>query len=133
VSDDAADGPSGSGAREHERLPGVSGPESVTPVRRVEAALPVRKARRAANLKDLVDAILLIAVDVLVVKWPAAHIPGLSRHSSFIVLIWTNVAFLAIWYLARIWPRMRARRIAASWNQREQNHLERTVRPPRRG
>lgn len=101
-----------------ELLPGVSHAESPPHVVFQSRAVVVR-ARRRALLRDVLDLVLLIAVDVLFVRFPNTHVPLLGRHNSLTILLSLNAALLAYVWFARALPRWRARRVASTWNANE--------------
>ena len=95
-------------------LPGVSHAESPPDVVFHSRAVVVR-ARRRALLRDVLDIVLLIAVDYLFVRFPRTHVPLLDRHDSLVLLIGLNVALLVYLWIARSAPKWRARRVASTW------------------
>lgn len=108
-------------AKQKDLLPGAAGPRASAPVPRTNAQHQVQKVRRAASIRDTIDSVLLIAVDVFFFLWPEAHIPFLSRASSVLVLILANVLLVGFWVVTRSIPRWRARRIAKSWDSEERS------------
>ncbi len=101
-------------------LPGVittgCAPDVLAESRRVVAS-----ARRRAAFRDAFDIFLLGCVDALFLRWPYAHLPLLDRSVTMLVLASTN-ALLLVWiWSARILPRWRAHRVAATWNPSERN------------
>jgi hypothetical protein len=101
-----------------ELLPGVSHAESPPHVVFHSRAVVVR-ARRRALLRDVLDLALLVAVDVLFVRYSHTHVPFLDRHDSLTILLFLNAALIAYVWFARALPRWRARRVAATWNADE--------------
>ena len=112
----------------HTLLPGVTvaqtAPAVVFQSRKVLAS-----ARRRAALRDIFDLFLLVCVDGLFLRWPRAHVPGLDRIDSLFLLAAVNAALIGYIWLARAFPRWRARRVAATWcvaeRSRTFNRLER--------
>ena len=101
-----------------ELLPGVSHAESPPNVV-FQSRLVVARARRRALLRDVLDLVLLFAVDLLFVRFPQTHVPLLARRDSLSVLIGLNAALLVYVWFARALPRWRARRVASTWNADE--------------
>ena len=100
-------------------LPGVH--DAVSPPRQVfESRSVIRRARRRAALRDSFDVLFLITIDVLFLRGPESHVPFLGRYDSLAVLGFVNLAIVAHLWLARMIPRWRARRIAATWAPSEQ-------------
>lgn len=111
-------------------LPGVSRATGASPITGRSVGIIV-DARRRANLRDAAQLGLLITVDWLFLRWPAAHIPSFTRDSSLdLVLLMNAVAVLHV-IVARMWPVWRARRVASTWSARERAHLTQTVRSSR--
>jgi len=102
-------------------LPGAGGPHASPPTPRTNAQHQVRQVRRAAAIRDTIDSVLLLVVDVFFFFWPEAHVPFLSRASSVLVLILANVLLVGFWVVTRSIPRWRARRIAKSWDSEERS------------
>jgi hypothetical protein len=75
----------------------------------------IRRARRRAILRDAAQLALVIAVDALLIHWPAAHVPLLSRGDSLALVAALNALMAASVWLARAFPRWSARRIATTW------------------
>lgn len=100
-------------------LPGVK-QQSVppTPVARNLASV-VHQARYKRLVRDVVDVLLLLLVDVLFLSWPDSHIPFLSRQVSGNLLVLAHLALMTHWLITRALPRYRARQIAATWSPRE--------------
>jgi hypothetical protein len=105
-----------------ELLPGVSLAESPPHVVFQSRTVVVR-ARRRALLRDVLDLLLLLAVDVLFVRFPQTHVPLMARHNSLIVLLVLNAALLAYVWFARALPRWRAQRVASTWNADERGRF----------
>jgi hypothetical protein len=107
-----------------DRLPGVFGPESVRPRRRCRRTTElVRTARSRANRRDLIDTFLLLAIDWMFIRWPAVHVPALSRDASMRVLLAAHLLFGIYWIATRIGPSWRASRIAATWSRDERTRV----------
>ena len=83
----------------------------------------IRRARRRALARDILDILLLLAVDYLFVHWPYARLPLMNRHDSLELLVAVNALFAGYLWIARAFPRWRARRVAGSWTPREQERL----------
>ena len=111
----------------HEILPGVS-PEIPRPIVVCESMHAVRRARRQALLRDVLDIALLIAVDVFFVHWPHARVPLLDRGASLELLVAVNALLLGYLWISRALPRWRARRVAATWTVAEQTRLMTSLR-----
>jgi hypothetical protein len=99
-------------------LPGVKHAESPPHVVFQSRSVVVR-ARRRALLRDVADLMLLIAVDVLFVRFPQTHVPLLDRRNSLWLLLALNATLIAYVWFARALPRWRARRVAATWTADE--------------
>ena len=110
-----------------EFLPGVTPPERDLdpgePSRHANAGAEVLSARRAATFRDVFDSAILFALDLVVVTWPEARIPLMSRRDSIGALILFHVLFLGYCLLSRKLPRWRARRIAATWSPAERSRF----------
>jgi hypothetical protein len=115
--------------RRQDLLPGVSEAEC-PPVAVIESRVAILRARRRAALHDGLQLVLLAAVDYLVLRFPATHIPSFDRHDSMILLGAINGAMLGWLWLARVLPCWKARRIAATWSRREQSRFSGTLRRP---
>jgi hypothetical protein len=81
----------------------------------------VKVARRRADLRDLADVVVFLAVDVLYVAWPSTQLPFLTRDDTSLVLAAVHIVFAAWLTASRVVPRWRARRIAATWSERERS------------
>jgi hypothetical protein len=108
-------------------LPGVS-PTQVPPAVVFDSRNAIRRARRRRVYRDLVDVLLLIAVDTLFVRWPSTHVPFLDRQNSLLLLAALNVAVVGYLCLARVIPAWSARRVAATWSAAERTRFFLTVR-----
>jgi hypothetical protein len=102
-------------------LPGVGGRDLVAPTSICDVRSAIRKARRRAMLSDALDLTLLLAVDIVFVRWGAATLPFLSRFASLGILVAANAALIGSCVLARKFPEWRARRISATWSPKEQS------------
>ena len=110
--------------RRKELLPGVTTAECPPPIV-CDSRASIRNARLRATLRDVAQVLLLIAVDYLFIKWPSTHLPGVNRiHSVMIVSAVNGMSLVWLW-LARIVPRLMARRIAATWSPVERRRFER--------
>jgi hypothetical protein len=108
--------------RRQELLPGVSDAEC-PPVAVIDSRIAVHRARRKAALHDLLQLVLIGAVDYLVLAHPAAHIPMFDRHDSMAILGAVNGAMVGWLWLARVLPYWKARRIAATWSRAERSRF----------
>jgi hypothetical protein len=103
-------------------LPGTS-PEVLPPSVVFTSAPVIRRARRMALARDILDILLLLAVDYFFVSWPYARLPLMNRYDSLELLVVVNAIFAGYLWIARAFPRWRARRVAGSWSPREQERL----------
>jgi hypothetical protein len=71
---------------------------------------------------------LLVAVDLLYLRWPAARLPWADRVQTMHLLLGTNVVALFDLWLARALPRWTASRISSTWSRRERERFARGVR-----
>jgi hypothetical protein len=99
-------------------LPGVTS-RSCPPAIACDAHAAIRRARRLALLRDLLQLVLIGAVDYLFVDWPHARLPLLTRPESLQLLYVANAIILADVFVARLLPRLAARRIAETWSRAE--------------
>jgi hypothetical protein len=106
----------------HYLLPGVS-PEVPSPNVVFSSSRVIRRARVRAALRDALDLVLLTAVDWLFVRWPYARVPLLTRDNSLRLLVVLNLVLIGYLWIARTFPRWRARRVAATWCHDEQVRL----------
>jgi len=103
-------------------LPGVN--DARTPPAVVfQSRTVIAKARRRAALRDVLDLLLLACVDGLFLRWPLAHVPGLDRADSLLLLLAINVMLIAYIWVMRALPRWTARRVAATWCVAEQSRM----------
>jgi len=95
-------------------LPGVS---LDVPQRDVvfQSSRVIRRARLLAALRDGLDLLLLAAVDWLFIRWPSARVPFLTRAETLLLLVGINGVLVSYLWIARAFPRWRARRVAATW------------------
>jgi len=105
-----------------ELLPGV-GEETLPPPVIADTRRAVARARRQAAARDIANILLLAALDYFFMRWPSTHVPGMSRDQSAMALIALNALVVTYIVLARLKPRMRARRIAATWSLRERSRF----------
>jgi len=103
-------------------LPGVRNAD-VPPAVVVDSRKVIARARRRAALRDLLDLMLLGCVDGLFLEWPRAHVPGMDRAESVVVILGVNAAMLAYLWLARAIPAWRARRVAGTWCASERSRF----------
>jgi len=103
-------------------LPGVS--DARTPPAVVfQSRKVIAKARRRAAARDVLDLLLLFCVDGLFLRWPMAHVPGLDRADSLLLLAAINVMLIGYIWVVRALPRWTARRVAATWCVAEQSRM----------
>lgn len=95
-------------------LPGTTAEIPAPPVV-FDSRSAVKRARRRAAIRDAAQLMILAGVDWLFVRWPYAHVPGLDRWHSVLVVAVLNAAVLTHVIVSRTFPRWTARRIAASW------------------
>ncbi|HXG58983.1 MAG TPA: hypothetical protein VNL91_08160 [Thermoanaerobaculia bacterium] len=110
-----------------ELLPGVTTVAS-PPVAVCASGPVVRGARRRAALRDALQLVLLLAVDVLFLDWPEAQLPLLGRDDSVVILAAVNAIVVTSVVVGRLFPRWSARRIATTWCPEERRHLEAAMR-----
>ncbi|MEO6486483.1 MAG: hypothetical protein ABIO78_00925 [Thermoanaerobaculia bacterium] len=103
-------------------LPGV-GEETSPPTVTADTRRAITRARRQAVVRDIANMVFLLALDYFFMRWPSTHIPAMSRHSSAMVLLVLNAMVVTYVVIARLKPRMRARRIAATWSLRERSRF----------
>lgn len=103
-------------------LPGVSGDRAL-PAVRCDARSEIRRARRLALVRDGLQLALVLAVDLLFITWPGAHLPLLSRESSLELLQLVNLVAVGGVVISRAMPRWAARRVASTWCRREQTRF----------
>ena len=95
-------------------LPGVT--ETAAPPAVVtDSRKAIKRARRNAILRDLLDLSLLGGVDYLFLHWPGTHVPLLDRQDSMMLLVGANIVVIGYVWISRAIPRWSARRIAATW------------------
>lgn len=104
-------------------LPGTRGPEVTPPRGRWRGIDEVKVARRRADLRDLADVVVFLAVDVLYIAWPSTHIPFLTRDDTSLILAAVHILFAAWLTASRVVPRWRAHRIADTWSDRERRRF----------
>jgi hypothetical protein len=83
----------------------------------------IRRARRRALFRDVLQLLLVAGVDALLVRWPAAHVPMLTRHDSIALVVAVNVIMIGYVWLTRAFPKWSARRIASTWAPAERARL----------
>jgi hypothetical protein len=111
-------------------LPGVT-TEVAPPSVLCDAKGAIRRARRRALFRDVLQVGLLVAVDYLFVHWPESRVPFLDRHGSFTLLLLMNAAIVAHLWLARAMPKWTARRIATTWSRAERERFTPAKQPVR--
>jgi hypothetical protein len=97
-----------------ELLPGVTATEC-PPAVVFDSRGAIRKARRRAIARDVLDVVLLLGVDYLFLKWPETHVPLMGRENSLLFLAAANAIFIGYVWLSRAVPKWSARRVAATW------------------
>lgn len=107
-------------------LPGVTN-DSCPPAVVCDAREAMRKARRRALWRDAVQLALLVAVDVLFIRWPESRLPFTGRSQSLTLLAGMNAAIGAHVWLVRMLPRWRARLVAATWSRSERERFRRRI------
>ena len=105
-----------------ELLPGVAD-DSCPPRVVCDARTAIRRARRRALLRDVLQIVLILAVDYLFVHWPESRLPFLDRDSSFAFLRMANGAVIADLWLRRAMPKWSAKRIAGTWCRTERERF----------
>jgi hypothetical protein len=108
-------------------LPGVT-TSHVPPAVVFDSRNAIRRARRRRVVHDVLDVVLLAAVDALFVRWPSTHVPFFDRGDSLLLLGALNVAVIGYLWLARVLPAWSARRVAATWSVAERTRFLGTVR-----
>jgi hypothetical protein len=103
-------------------LPGVSDVRT-PPAVVFQSRTVIAKARRRAAARDVLDLLLLACVDGLFLRWPLAHVPGLDRADSLMLLLAINVMLIGYIWVARSLPRWTARRVASTWCVAEQSRM----------
>lgn len=103
-------------------LPGVK--TTACPPRVVcDAHGAIRGARRRAFMRDAAQVALLVAVDLLFVRWPESRVPFLDRGETLSLLRGVNALLVADLWLSRALPKWHARRIAGTWSRREKDRF----------
>ncbi|HJW95932.1 MAG TPA: hypothetical protein VJ901_20155 [Thermoanaerobaculia bacterium] len=113
-----------------ELLPGISH-RGCPPVVHCDPRPAIRRARRRALFRDISQLLLVAGVDALLIRWPAAHVPLMSRFDSIALVVAMNVLMLGYVWLTRAFPKWSARRIATTWCPAERGHLARTCQASR--
>jgi hypothetical protein len=103
-------------------LPGVVR-EGPRPVVRCDSKRVIQDARRRAVLREAVQLLLLLVVDVFCARFPMTHVPLLSRVQSLDLVALFNVALAAHVILGRTFPRWKARRVATTWSVTERQRF----------
>lgn len=104
-------------------LPGAGGRETAPPLIRTNAAETIRRARFRADLGDLMDLGILIAVNILFIRWEATHVPFMSRDLSMLLLMIANAGYVVSWAITRVVPLVNARRISSTWSRNERQRV----------
>jgi hypothetical protein len=108
-----------------ELLPGVV--TTACPPRVVcDAHRAIRTAKRRAVMRDVMQLVLVAAVNVLFIHWPDARLPMLDRAESLLFLTGVNLLVIAHLWLTRLLPRWSARRIASTWCRNERERFSET-------
>jgi len=107
-----------------ELLPGISG-DHCPPVVVCDPRPAVRRARRRALFRDIAQLVLVAGLDALLIRWPAAHVPMMTRLDSIALVTAVNALMIGFVWLSRAFPRWSARRIAATWCPAERERLAR--------
>jgi len=105
-----------------ELLPGIS-QHGCPPVVACDPRPAIARARRRALFRDVLQLMLVVAVDALLIRWPAAHVPMLTRYDSIALVTAVNVLMIGYVWLTRALPRWSARRIATTWCPAERSRL----------
>ena len=83
-------------------------------------------AKLRASLRDGAQLLLLGSVDWLFAHWHFARLPFLDRTDSLRLLLVVNSLALTWVILARLMPKVTARRIARTWSHEEQQRVFRS-------
>jgi hypothetical protein len=105
-----------------ELLPGVT-TDGCPPRVACDAHAAIRRAKRTAVVRDVLQISLLLAVDYLFVHWPDSRMPFLNRPQSLAFLRGVNLVLVAHFWLVRALPKWWARRIAGTWSRRERERF----------
>lgn len=66
---------------------------------------------------------LLIAVNILFIRWEASHVPFMSRDLSMLLLLIANAGYVVSWAMTRVAPVLNARRISSTWSRNERQRV----------
>src|SRR5689334_19284331 len=113
-----------------ELLPGIS-QRGCPPVVHCDPRPAIRRARRRAIFRDVAQLALVAGVDWLLIRWPASHVPLMTRQDSITLVVAVNVLMISYVWLSRAFPKWSARRIASTWCPAERGHLARTCQASR--
>jgi hypothetical protein len=116
--------------RNQDLLPGVVR-EGCEPKVVCDSRAIVTRARRLALVRDVVQLVIVGAVDRLFVLWPLSHIPWVGRGGSLLILVAFNALVVAHVIVSRKLPRWNARRIASTWGASERKRF--ATATPQRG
>jgi len=105
-----------------ELLPGISH-RGCPPVVHCDPRPAIRRARRRALFRDVVQLLLVAGVDALLIRWPMAHVPMLTRQGSVALVVAVNAVMIGYVWLTRTFPKWSARRIASTWGPAERARL----------
>jgi hypothetical protein len=109
-----------------ELLPGISH-RGCPPVVHCDPRPAIRRARRRALFRDISQLLLVVAVDALLIRWPAAHVPMLTRYDSVMLVAAVNALMIGYVWLTRAFPKWSARRIASTWAPAERARVGRVL------
>ncbi|HEX7709229.1 MAG TPA: hypothetical protein VF701_22435 [Thermoanaerobaculia bacterium] len=108
-----------------ELLPGVVTTACPPPVV-CDAHRAILAAKRRALTRDVMQLVLVAAVNVLFIYWADARLPMLDRAASLLFLTGVNLLVIAHLWLTRLLPRWSARRIASTWCRTERQRFSET-------
>ncbi|HSN68005.1 MAG TPA: hypothetical protein VLV48_02090 [Thermoanaerobaculia bacterium] len=103
-------------------IPGVKGPRrSAVNARQLEAER--QRARRRESVEELLDCAVLIVVNLVFLLWSEAKVPFLDRDTTMVLLLLANLFAIVSYFRSRVFPRWKARRIAATWSAAERERF----------
>ena len=103
-------------------LPGVQPRHGATRSTTFDGRNSVRKARFREDLRDLIDLLILGAVDSMFLAWDAAHIPGFTREATLTLMLFITGGVALFLILRRLLPLLHARRIIGTWSESERRN-----------
>ncbi|HUJ14171.1 MAG TPA: hypothetical protein VL284_10330 [Thermoanaerobaculia bacterium] len=109
-------------AQRRSLLPGVSD-STLPPDVRIDSRRIVATARRRALFRETLDLMLLAGVDTFFIRWRHAHVPGIDREHTAIVIAAANALVIGYMWSARALPRWRAWRVSATWSATERRRF----------